>query len=189
MRAGSASELASLAGDSTPRVIEIAASFDLGADFLNIKSNKTLVGIGPNVTLSGGMTIAGGDLNSMISNVIVRNLTVKGRGISGSPVDTFALRFAHHVWVDHCAFSDAPDGMLDATRGSSSVTVSWSKFWYTIPSHPHRLACLVSGGSTHADTDTGRMNATYHHNWFAELVDQRMPRVLSVFKTEKRRWR
>jgi pectate lyase len=177
-RARSASELATLAGDSSPRVIEIATSFDLGATALEIRSNKTLVGVGPSVTLSGGVSIAGQDTGNMISNVVVRNLSIKGRGKTGDPVDTFAIRFAHHVWVDHCALSDASDGLLDTTRASSYVTVSWSKFWYTDPTHTHRLACLVGGGSTHADTDTGRMNATYHHNWFADLVDQRMPRVL-----------
>jgi pectate lyase len=41
-----------------------------------------------------------------------------------------------------------------------------------------RLSCLVGAGSTEEATDTGKNNVTYHHNWFAELVDQRMPRVL-----------
>jgi pectate lyase len=37
---------------------------------------------------------------------------------------------------------------------------------------------LVGGASTHGDTDTGKNNVTFHHNWFAELVDQTMPRIL-----------
>jgi pectate lyase len=40
------------------------------------------------------------------------------------------------------------------------------------------MAFLIGGGSTHSDTDSGKNNVTVHHNWFGNLVDQRMPRLL-----------
>jgi pectate lyase len=84
------------------------------------------------------------------------------------------------VWIDHCNIWDGPDGNLDITRGANYVTVSWSKFWYTQPEHDHRLSSLVGGGADadNASTDTGKLNTTWHHNWWAELVQERMPRVL-----------
>jgi pectate lyase len=178
VRPTSASEIASLAGDSTPRVIEISGTFDVG--LLNIKSNKTLVGIGPDATLEGGFAIVGTQ-DAYVSNVIVRNLNIHGRGFGGTnPGDSAAVRFAHHVWIDHSNIWDGPDGNLDVTRGADYVTVSWTKFWYTQPEHDHRLSSLVSGGgeADNGATDAGYLNTTWHHNWWAELVQERMPRYL-----------
>ncbi len=35
---------------------------------------------------------------------------------------------AKNVWIDHCNFSIAYDGMIDVENGSNGVTVSWCKF-------------------------------------------------------------
>jgi pectate lyase len=166
-------ELRSLAGDATARVIQIAGTIDVGTSALDIASNKTLVGVDKNATIKGGINVRAGN-----SNIIVRNLNLQGKGEGGEPADTAAVRTSHHLWFDHLNIWDGGDGNLDLTIGSNYITVSWSKFWYTNPNHSHRLSCLVGAGSTAGDTDTGKNNVTYHHNWFAELVDQRMPRVL-----------
>jgi pectate lyase len=163
----------SLAGDNTARVIEISGTIDTGSSPVDIASNKTVVGVNKSATIKGGINIREGS-----SNIIVRNLTIQGRGEGGAPADTVAARGSHHLWFDHLNVTDSSDGNLDLTKGSDFLTVSWSKFWYTDPNHSHRLSCLVGAGSTEAATDTGKNNVTYHHNWFAELVDQRMPRVL-----------
>jgi pectate lyase len=167
------SELRSLAGDATARVIQVFGTIDVGTTAVDIASNKTVVGVDKNATIKGGINIRAGN-----SNIIVRNLTIQGKGQGNEPVDTAAARTSHHLWFDHLSIGDASDGNLDLTIGSNYLTVSWSKFWYTDPNHTHRLSCLVGAGSTAADTDTGKNNVTYHHNWFADLVDQRMPRVL-----------
>jgi pectate lyase len=167
------SELRTLAGDATARVIQIFGTIDVGTTAVDISSNKTVVGVDKNATIKGGINIRAGN-----SNIIVRNLTIQGKGQGNDPVDTAAARTSHHLWFDHLSIGDASDGNLDLTIGSNYLTVSWSKFWYTDPNHTHRLSCLVGAGSTAASTDTGKNNVTYHHNWFAELVDQRMPRVL-----------
>lgn len=70
--------------------------------------------------------------------------------------------------------------------GSDYITVSWCKLSYTddandgvIPDHDHRLSCLIgSGAGDHDDTDMGKLRVSYHHNWFADNLDQRMPRVM-----------
>jgi pectate lyase len=171
-RVTSLSELRSLAGDSTPRVLELSGTFDTGSSALEINSNKTLVGIGKDTTIKGGITIKGK------SNIIIRNLSIIGAGSGGSPGDSVGVRGSHNLWFDHLNVSDGPDGIIDLTRGTDHVTVSWCKFWYTQPGHSHRLALLFGGGSTHGDTDTGKNNHTLHHNWFGELVRSRMPRLL-----------
>ncbi|QYR22341.1 hypothetical protein KZ483_04955 [Paenibacillus sp. sptzw28] len=35
---------------------------------------------------------------------------------------------ANNVWIDHCKFSIAADGMIDMENGSSNVTFSWNEF-------------------------------------------------------------
>jgi endo-1,4-beta-xylanase len=171
-RVTSMSELRSLAGDSTPRVLELSGTFETGSSALEISSNKTLVGAGEDTTIIGGITINGQ------SNIIIRNLSILGAGEGGSPADSVGVRGSQNLWFDHLNITDGPDGILDLTRGTDHVTVSWSKFYYTDSNQSHRLALLFGGGSTHDDTDTGKNNHTVHHNWFGDLVDQRMPRLL-----------
>ncbi|MBB2747346.1 UNVERIFIED_ORG: pectate lyase [Microbispora rosea subsp. rosea] len=166
-------DLRKYAADSTPRVLKISGTISTGSSPVEIVSGKTLIGADKNATIRGGIDIAAGN-----SNIIVRNLNIQGAGQGGSPADTVAARGAHHLWFDHLNVWDAGDGLMDLTKGSDYMTVSWVKFWYTDPGHTHRFASLVSAGADHDATDLGKENATYHHNWFADLVDQRMPRML-----------
>jgi pectate lyase len=169
-------DLRTLAGDGTARVIEISGTIAAGSTPVEIKSNKTLVGIDKNATIKGGINLSDGT-----SNVIIRNLNILGVGTSsnsGEPVDTVAARGSHNLWFDHLNLTDGPDGMLDLTKGSDHATVSWCKISYTTSNRDHRLSLLFGAGSTEGETDTGKNNHTVHHNWFAQNVDQRMPRVL-----------
>jgi len=171
-RVTSLEELRALAGDATPRVIELSGTITTGSDNVGIASNKMLVGVDRNATIEGGITMNGA------SNVIVRNLNIHGAGDGNTPVDAIGVRDSHHIWFDHLSVWDGPDGNLDITSGSTHVTVSWTRFWYSDPEHSHRQSCLVGASSSEVDVDTGKNNVTFHHNWFAELVDQRMPRLL-----------
>jgi pectate lyase len=139
---------------------------------MEVKSNKTIVGLNKDAKIVGGLTVK----NS--SNVIISNLSIEGVWPNSGPGDTLSSSGSHHIWFDHLNVWDAEDGLLDITNASDYQTVSWSKFWYTDASHDHRLASLNgSGGGDHPE-DWGHLRVTYHHNWFAELVDQRMPRVM-----------
>jgi pectate lyase len=177
--AGSAEELKAYAASPEPLVIRIATSLEVGT--LDVVSNKTLMGVGGDVTLSGGIRIR--PLKSsdpIVSNVVIRNLRIDA---ASSPPedggDGIHIERAHHVWVDHCDVFDAADGNTDVTHGSSWVTVSWTKFHYTpgAPKQDHRFSNLIGHSENSADTDRDRLKVTYHHNFWSEGVEQRMPRV------------
>jgi pectate lyase len=176
----SAAELSAQLKGSDAKVIyikgEIEGSFAIG-------SNKTLAGI-CGAELHGHISISGS------SNVIVRNLKLVGNNCQDSPQDCSAgadamtlSGGAKNVWIDHLDISDGSDGNLDVTQGSDFVTVSWSKFSYSSKrSDPeagasgHRFSNLI-GSSDTEPADVGHLNVTYHHCWWAQNVDQRMPRT------------
>jgi pectate lyase len=175
-----ADELIDYAASDEPLIIQIEGTFDVPR--LNVSSNKTLIGIGDDATLNGGVRMRGYD-DDNVQNVILRNLHVNG-GTSDADNDAMQIYFAHHVWVDHCDIYDGPDGNLDITHASSWVTVSWTKFRYTdayqTPSgedSAHRFSNLLGHSDNNSDEDTGRLKISFHHNYWGEKVIERMPRV------------
>jgi pectate lyase len=163
--------LAAAAGPS-PRVIKVRGH--LVGDVV-IASNKTIEGI-------EGAVIEGYVRIESAQNVIFRNLTVKGKNCTDSPTDCSAgddaieVRGSHHVWFDHLDVSDGSDGNLDVVHGSDYVTVSFSKFWYSGTSREHRFSNLI-GSADNNPVDEGKLRVTWHHNWWAQNADQRMPRT------------
>jgi pectate lyase len=164
---------------TTPRVIyvtgRLSGSFGIG-------SHKTIVGL-------CGAQIHGHLELSRSVNVIVRNLTVVGNNCTDSPADCSegadaitVSNGAHHIWFDHDDVYDGSDGNLDVISGSDFVTISWTKFHYsTARTDPlagasgHRYSNLI-GSADDVPADVGHLNVTFHHDWWAENVDQRMPR-------------
>jgi pectate lyase len=172
----SAQALNAAIGGSDARVIHIDGSLE-GA--FVIGSNKTIVGI-CGAELHGDLHFSGS------SNVILRNLKVVGNNCSDSPGDCSGgedaitvVNGAHHLWFDHLDVSDGSDGNLDITRASDYITVSYTKFSYssrrTDPeagASGHRFSNLIGA----SDSDSGEYRITWHHNWWADNIDQRMPR-------------
>jgi pectate lyase len=144
---------------------------------VTIKSNKTIIGLS-GAEFHGGLKISGG------VNVIVRNLKIVGNDCADSPsdcsagADAFSIGDgAHHIWVDHCDISNGSDGNLDVNGGSDFVTISWTKFWYSgHRAGGHQFSNLV-GSSDDEPGDVGHLRVTYHHDWWADNVHERMPRV------------
>lgn len=163
---------------------------------LRVPSRTTLVGVGADAALVGGMLFL-----ENVDNVILRNLRFADaydhfpewdpldgeHGEWNSDYDNVSLRGATHVWVDHCSFDDGDrpdasartllgrrmqhhDGLLDMTRGSNWVTVSWNHLRH------HDKTSLVGGSDGHAASDAGRLNVSYHHNLWEQLKS-RTPRV------------
>jgi pectate lyase len=165
---------------TTPAVIYVKGV--LAAGTVKIGSNKTIAGI-------CGAEIHGHVGMSGAVNVIIRNIKVVGYNCSDSPGECkggddaiSVVDSAHHIWFDHCDISDGSDGNLDITQGSDFVTVSWTKFSYsTKRTDPvsgesgHRFSNLI-GADDGVAIDKGHLNVTWHHNWWAANIDQRMPR-------------
>ena len=170
--------MSSIAG-TTPRVIYVTGT--LKGSF-GIGSHKTIVGL-------CGAQIHGHIELSRSVNVIVRNLTVVGNNCTDSPMDCSegadaitVSNSAHHIWFDHDDVYDGSDGNLDVVSGSDFVTISFTKFHYsTARTDPlagvsgHRYSNLI-GSADDVPGDVGHLNVTFHHDWWAENVDQRMPR-------------
>jgi pectate lyase len=150
------------------------------------------VKIGSNKTIAG---VCGAEIHGHVDmsgsvNVIFRNLKVVGYNCSDSPGDCRSgadaitvVTGAHHLWFDHDDISDGSDGNLDITNGSDFVTISWTKFWYsTARADPligptgHRFSNLI-GAADGLAVDVGHLNVTFHHDWWAANVAERMPRT------------
>jgi len=179
------------AGGTAARVLYVMGS--LTGNF-TVGSNKTIVG------LCGASLHGHVEMNGSV-NVIFRNLTVVGYGVGNCALDPSfdptvgcssgadaisVVGGAQRLWIDHCDISDGTDGNLDITNGSDMVTVSWTKFHYTARTDNggndssgasgHRFSDLVGGGDN-VPGDAGKLNVTWHHDWWADRVSERQPRV------------
>jgi pectate lyase len=174
------SALNSAAGGTTPAVIYLKGVLPAGT--VKVGSNKTIAGI-CGAEIHGHVDMSGS------VNVIFRNLKVVGYNCSDSISECKSgadaitvVSSAHHIWFDHDDISDGSDGNLDITNGSDFVTVSWTKFWYSTKrtdpvtgSTGHRFSNLIGAADGLAE-DAGHLNVTWHHNWWADNVAERMPR-------------
>ena len=162
---------------------------------LRVPSHTTLIGVGTDAHLVGGMVLL-----QQVQDVIVRNLRLSdahdpfpawdprdnAQGEWNAELDNLSLRGARRVWVDHCSFDDGQrpdsanrtalgrplqhhDGLLDITQQSTYVTVSWNHFG------AHDKTSLV-GSSDGVVADEGQLRVTYHHNHW-DGVKERAPRV------------
>lgn len=200
--------LAALNAPAPARIVRVAASIDMGAgrpfSDTEDQARRAIVRIPSNTTLLGVTSDAGFVNASLVvakvSQVIVRNLLIRnpcdvapawdaGDGAKGnwnSRYDGISVSNAHHVWIDHNSFTDAPvtddtqpvangmpkqchDGALDITNGSDFVSVSYNRFAL------HEKNTLV-GGADRAVGDRAHLRVTFKGNLF-EHVSERAPRV------------
>lgn len=164
-----------------PLTVYVVGVLSPGAAFgsnkmLDVKDayNISIIGVGNDATITGfGLLI----VRSI--NIIVRNIKFASCPDDGVAVQADdAESTGHHVWIDHCSFTDTPppgyppassyDGALDITHTASYVTVSWCHFMN------HSKTCLM--GHSDNNTEDVAMKITYHHDWFDATV-QRHPRV------------
>ena len=188
------SQFQSAVGGSTAAVVYVKGK--LAAGKTTVGSNKTIVGL-CGAEIHGHLEISGS------TNVIVRNIAIVGYGAGDCSLDPdydsgtgcssgndaiSVQKNAHHIWFDHCDISDGTDGNLDITNGANYVTVSWTKFHYSARSDNegddstgaagHRYSNLIGGtDSPSSYDDANALNVTWHHNWWADRVVERQPRV------------
>lgn len=126
-----------------------------------VRSNKTLIGLNNASTLKGANLI----LNSDASNVIIQNLNfdqVNPALIEAG--DAISIDGAHHVWIDHCKFSNVSDADIDVTNGTF-ITYSWNYFYGT-----NNYACSGKQNSTSTISGSGQSTVTIHHNYFENTL-------------------
>ncbi|KAI3714256.1 hypothetical protein L1987_72853 [Smallanthus sonchifolius] len=146
---------------------------------LVIAGDKTIDGRGANVEITGGgLTLM--DVNNVIIHGInIHDVKVLPGGMiknsdgpaamrQASDGDCINVSGAKKVWIDHCSFSKAFDGLVDVTLGSSFVTISNCKFT------KHEKVMLLGADDGHHDDKN--MQVTVAYNLFTDGCDQRMPR-------------
>ncbi|MEU6075343.1 hypothetical protein [Micromonospora sp. NPDC047074] len=161
-----------------PYVIQVAGTITLptgGNDGMwNVASDKTIVGLGDDATLSGGGLTIGVPVDDDVTSPpadAVHNIIIRNLHLTGATDDLINVQmFSHHIWIDHNEFSNGDDGAVDVKRGSDFVTVSWNHF------HDHDKTLLLGHDEDAGPQDIGRLRVTYHHNFF-DRSDQRNPRV------------
>jgi len=188
------SQLQTAAMGTTAAVIYVKGVLSNGD--ITVGSNKTIVGL-CGAEIHGHVELSG-SVNVMIRNIKIVGYAVgncaldpsydSGTGCSSGADAISVQKNAHHIWFDHCDVSDGTDGNLDITNGANYVTVSWTKFHYTTRTDSsgsdstgaagHRYSNLVGGTDTPSTyDDANSLNVTWHHNWWADSVMERMPRV------------
>lgn len=143
--------------DDTPRIVRVKGTITLEpfGRKMNVGSNKTIIGIGADATISQGGFRA---INQ--SNIILRNLTIRDSYVEGDDAgkendfDGFQIDNSHHIWIDHCHFTRLGDGLIDSRKGTDYITVSW---------------CILSNHNKTFGigwTDRTDWHMTIHHTWF-----------------------
>lgn len=156
------SEFKAAVGDTTPRVIVVNGRLNVGN--VQIRSNKTIVGADTSAGLYGGTIRVEG------SNYIFQNLT-----FGPASGDVLEISGATNVFIHKCEFYDSTDELCSIVRQADYITVSWCKFYFSDPDS-HSYAHLIGNGDD-VIADRGKLHVTLHHNWYAEGVRGRMPRV------------
>lgn len=156
------SDLKKAAVSSDPLVIQISGSIS-GTGMIEVKSNKTFIGLSGAVLNGTGLSIWG------VSNVIVKNLKIN-KVVGG---DCITIKGgSHHVWVDHCELWqdrthgwDYYDELLEVTDRSDYVTISWNEF------HDTNIALLIGSGDQQT-TDIGHLRVTLYGNYFKNISER-----------------
>lgn len=154
------------AAGTQPKVIHVDGKFK---GTLEIGSNKTIVGLN-GAEISGEI---GAVRLTDSENVIIKNLRFIGRH-SGKNANAL-LHNVKNVWLDHNEFIDGRSDLLRLTGTSDFVTISWNIFRHTKFGAEHMGVNI--GEKDSATEGLGHMRVTLHHNFYTELVNERMPRA------------
>ncbi|XVE80539.1 hypothetical protein DITRI_Ditri14bG0148200 [Diplodiscus trichospermus] len=148
---------------------------------LLINSYKTIDGRGYNIQIAYGPCITLHNVSNVIMhNIYIHNCLPSGYAriiwnplpqyaiTEGSDGDGISIFGSRDVWIDHCTLANCYDGLIDATHGSTSITISNN---YML----HHNEVMLMG---HSDEylDDKKMQVTIAFNFFGEGLVQRIPR-------------
>lgn len=141
-----------------------------------VNSHKTIYSKNGATLRRGTLRIGKGPTGRQ--NIIIRNLKFRDLWVldPSGQYDQYGWDYigieagSHHIWIDHCDFDRAYDGMIDLKGGADFVTISWNVF------RNQKKCNLVGHSENTAATDRGHLNVTLHHNWY-DRVEERMPRM------------
>ncbi|MFC4565198.1 polysaccharide lyase family 1 protein [Nocardiopsis mangrovi] len=136
---------------------------------VRVASDKTIIGAGADAHIVGG-----GFFLNEVSNVIIRNLTIRDTrmpdddpGDDAYDYDGIQMDGADHVWIDHNRIERMNDGLIDSREDTTDLTVSWN-----ILNEGNK-----SFGIGWTDNVTARM--TIHHNLVSD-TNSRNPSIDNV---------
>lgn len=168
-------QLKSAAESSGSKVIYVMNDVGNGykgtsGDVINIKSDKTVIGFKPGITVKCSWQV------KSVSNVIVKNLILRGPGNSNSEQnwDCVNIQGSKRIWFDHCTVMEGEDGNFDVVKGSDNVTATWCKFMY-VTGGEHNLSNLI-GSSDNEEISHNKLNVTYAYCVW-DNVNSRCPRT------------
>ena len=162
----SMNELQAQAAGEEPSVIHVDGKF---RGTLTVGSNKTVLGLqGAEIRSDASVLRLTGS-----RNVIIKNLSLVGVHKPNQP--NTVLHDVKNVWLDHNSFIDGSTDLLVVSGASDFVTVSWNVFRQTSFGHNHMGVNI--GASDNDTTSRGLLRVTHHHNFYAKMVNERMPRV------------
>ena len=176
-------ELTKYAKSNDPLIIRISGKISAGAQgaSINVKSNKTLLGVGATGFLEGvGLNISG-QKNIIVQNLKLTMSTVTNTYTNDEGRQQVALNDGDcitiqngstNVWVDHCELfnldpvaqpnQDLYDGLIDAKGNSAYITISWCYF------HDHHKCHLIGS----SDKDDADRKVTFHHNYYYNITER-----------------
>ncbi|KAL2519639.1 putative pectate lyase 5 [Abeliophyllum distichum] len=147
---------------------------------LMMNSFKTIDGRGASVHIAGGACIT----IQYVTNIIIHGLNIhdckqKGNAYVRDSPDHYGWRTlsdgdgvsifgGSHVWVDHCSLSNCRDGLIDAIRGSTAITISNNYLTH------HNKVMLLGHSDTYMRDKNMQVTIAFNH--FGEGLVQRMPR-------------
>ncbi|KAK4749047.1 hypothetical protein SAY87_026496 [Trapa incisa] len=148
---------------------------------LLIGSFTAIDGRGANVHIAGGacltvlkahdVIIHGLNIHHCRGQPASRVMGPGGKIVVLGPVDGDAIRLitSSKVWVDHNTLSACEDGLLDATLGSTGITISNNRFMN------QDKVMLLGHDDTYVQDKNMKVTVVYNH--FGPNCNQRMPRV------------
>lgn len=160
------------------KIITIVDTIELNLyERIKVYGNKTLIGATPQAMIRyGGLEIVG-------NNVIIQNLSIGDSydedDFDGKNHSTDAITvYGQNVWIDHCWFYSAADGLVDIRSGNGLdadfITISNCRF------SDHNKVSLIGSGNDQVES-RGHLKTTYFNCWFdgtyGKGLTQRLPRI------------